>query len=146
LGTFGAAFAVDVARIWEEALKIKANIAVIEAPIRKLILSKIGDKRFTKIEEYNFTVGMPSSPLRDSKYMTFIDAGFSFGFPYPFVSEERPERFSDIMIFFDMSEGMGILKSDPEKAAGELRKAADYAKKNNLKFPVIDRVIPKAIN
>jgi hypothetical protein len=144
-GIFGSAFAVDTERMWKEVLKVTEKASALETPIRKLILNKIGDNRVTQAEEFNFTAGMPSSPLRDQSKMIFIDAGFAFGLPYPVVSGERPERAPEILIFVEASENVAKLKEDAEQGTSGLRAAAKYAKDKGLKFPTIDTITSNAI-
>ncbi|HEV2916165.1 MAG TPA: hypothetical protein VGW78_00300 [Candidatus Babeliales bacterium] len=144
-GIFGSAFAVDAERIWQEAVKIVEKASVFEDAVRKLILNQIGDHRVTQAEEFNFTAGLPSSPLGDKSKMIFIDAGFAFGLPYQPVSGQRPERAPEILIFIESSENVGKLKENVEAGSTGLRAAAQYAKDNGLKFPPIDQVTPNAI-
>jgi phospholipase A2 len=144
-GLFGSAFGVDIHRVWYEVSNTINAIKKIENVVQKTILNQIGDKRITKSEEFNFTAGMPKSPLRDQKYMVFVDAGFASGIPYPAVSGERPERNPDILIFCEMSENVATINTDIANATSELRVSERYAKTHKLKFPPIPTVLPQAI-
>lgn len=142
-GLFGSAFAVDVYRAWQEVEKVARPDTKIQTMVEKAILNQIGDKRLTQCEEFNFTAGLPNSPLRDQKYMIFVDGGFASGLPYPVVGGERPGRQADIMIFFEMSENVAAIKEDVQKASTGLYYAESYAREHKLPFPTIFSVEPK---
>ncbi len=144
-GLFGSAFAVDVYRAWQEVEKVASPKANVQTIVEKTILNQIGDKRLTQCEEFNFTAGLPGSPLRDQKYMIFVDGGFASGLPYPVVGGERPERIADIMIFFEMSENVAKIKDDVKGASTGLYYAESYARTHNLPFPTIFSVEPQMV-
>jgi phospholipase A2 len=144
-GLFGSAFSVDVHRAWIEIEKAVSVHKKIQTMVETNILNQIGAKRITQCEEFNFTAGMPTSQLRDQKYMIFVDAGFASGLPYPPVSGERPERTPDILIFFEVSDQVSKIKKDVKAATTGLHKAATYAHAHGLKFPTIFSVEPTMV-
>lgn len=145
MGICGSAFAVDVARAWQETHK-RFETSFFDTAVRKLVINQIGDTRLSPAEEFNFTVGMPTSPLRDLKKMVMVDAGYSFNLPYPVISGDRPGRAADIIIFIDCSSGTSKIGKSIQDAANHLYKVEKYAQDNRLKFPSIRSVEPKAVN
>lgn len=145
-GIFGSAPSIDIYRAWQEMEKKITINEHVKKFMHTHILNPIGHKRLTRGEEFNFTVGMPESPLQHRKYMTPIDGGFGHNLPYPVVSGEHGRRASDILIFFDASEKVKKLKSDVGEAADALHKAEKYAREHHLNFPHITEVLPRMIN
>ncbi|MDP3889162.1 MAG: hypothetical protein Q8Q25_01305 [bacterium] len=125
LGTYGSAFAVTIDRIYDE-IKDKLKSELIRELLKKVI-TPVGDVRLSWAEVFNFSKGVPQSPLKNANTIRLADAGVAFGLPYPPVSGERPERKADILIFFETSHPIGGLKG-----------AERYARRKNLKFPKIN--------
>lgn len=145
MGTFGSAFAADFKTMFNEMIYKKAS------PVQKQVLTKsvegsqdvvtaFGEKRITSGKFFNYTAGMPSSPLALQKHMRMVDAGIDFNLPYPPVSGERSERKADVLIFLDAS---GTVEGAPE-----LRGAQEYARARGLKFPNInyDGIATRAVS
>lgn len=145
-GIFGSATSVDGYRAWQEMEQLISINAQLTKFMHQHILDPIGHMRITEGREFNFTAGMPKSPLRHEKYMSLVDGGFGHNLPYPVVSGERKGRTSDILIFFDASSGVSNLKTSADAAATQLRKAEKYARSHGLRFPHIEKVLPKMIN
>ncbi len=143
LGTFGSAFAAEFRRIYQEIIDateepyksiIKKIIVFIDEKIAKNAITQFGKKRikYSWSSVNNFMAGMQNSPLKGEKELRLVDGGIDFNLPYPLVSGENGHRFADIMIFFDYSSN--IMWFDK----GALKESEMYARRNNLKFPIID--------
>lgn len=130
LGLCSSAFAAQVEQIYET---FKANISSekIKALIQEL-LKPVAQKRLTYAQVHNFSAGMYKDAIPQLKFLHLADAGTypGFNFPYPPLSQERPERSSDIIIFFNMA-----IDVSPGES---LLAAAQYARTHNIKFPPID--------
>ncbi len=124
-GVFGSAFAVTFNRMYAE-FKDSISCNIIKNVIER-IMKVIGNQRLANSCFHNFTYGLPASPLSAHKYIELADAGIDFNLPYPPISQERPERASDIIIFLDSS---AIIEGVPE-----LKKVASYAQRHGLPFP-----------
>jgi len=139
-GIFGSAFSASIERIWQEIMTGKEAGSSLDKFVKETIIHHFGDSRLAMSEEHNFTLGMDTSPIRDDKYMTMIDAGIDFNLPYPAVSGEKERRQSDILIFFDASYSTAI-EAGKRNVAGSLKdlmEAEKYARDRGLKFPHID--------
>jgi phospholipase A2 len=145
-GIFGSAPSVDIYRAWQEMEKRISISEQIKTFMYTHILNPSGHIRLTDAEEFNFTAGIPTSPLRYEKYMTIVDGGYGHNLPYPVVSGEREGRTSDILIFFDASGDVTNFKTSIDAAATQLHKARDYARDHHLKFPPMTEVLPQMIN
>ena len=73
---------------------------------------------------------MKKSPIANEPHIQLVDAGLDFNLPYPPISGQRPQRAADVIIFLDASKTI--------KDAPSLRKAEQYARRHNLKFPKIN--------
>lgn len=131
MGIFGAAFAAKVGRIY--------NRMVIPGTWTDTILSRLlkdSERRMTYGEIFNFTYGVPKSPIKNQSYIQMLDAGEDFNLPYPPISGERQvnkisQRKADIIIFVDASEHPQLDDSTrPEKNS-----PVKYAKRYGLPFP-----------
>jgi phospholipase A2 len=127
-GVFGSAFSMTFAQMYE-IIKDKISTDAIKKVLER-ILEDIGNQRLTVPCFYNFTFGMDSSPIQNYQHIKLVDASFDFNLPYPPVSGERPERKPDILIFLDASTTIAGVPA--------LKKAASYAKKHHLAFPLIN--------
>jgi len=139
-GIFGSAFSASIERIWQEIMTGKEAGGSFDKFVKETIIHRFGDTRLAMSEENNFTIGMDTSPIRDDKYITMIDAGIDFNLPYPSVSGEKERRQSDILIFFDASYATAI-EAGKKNVAGSLKDLMDaekYARDRGLKFPHID--------
>ena len=142
-GTFGSAFAITFSRMYGELLAGACGLkkTILEFVFDKIVkqltgeirLAEFGQKRVSLswAEVFNFTKGIPASPIKDKKIIKLVDAGIEFNLPYPPISGERSaERKADVIIFLDYS---GDIKS-----SSELKKCEDYARNKGLKFPPIN--------
>lgn len=129
MGIFGSAFAAQIGEIYD-TFKDSIQSHTIKNIIETL-LKPVNNDRLTCAKLYNFSTGMFKYAIPQELYLTYADAGSNpgFNFPYPSLSEERPDRSSDIIIFFDM----GVADSPGEP----LLQAQHYAQTHNLKFPPI---------
>ncbi len=129
-GTFGSAFGAKFGQTYEAIIDATSS-SPVKILFEKKILPSIKEKRPAYAEVFNFTAGIPGSPIRELKVMQLVDAGSSPGFnlPYPPVSGERPERKADILLFVDAS--AGTLGED-------FNKVVAYARANRLPFPEVD--------
>jgi|GEM_PF-533049 len=143
LGTFGSAFAAEFRRIYQEIIDateepyktvIRKIIIFIDENIAKNAITQFGKKRikYSWSSVNNFMAGMENSPIKGEKELRLVDGGHDFNLPYPLVSGEYGHRFADILIFFDYSGG--IMKFDK----GALKECETYARRHNLKFPIVD--------
>ncbi len=140
LGIFGSAFTVNLDEILDmmrkdeavpdqDADELDVKIKIIDKIAKNLAgIKNIKQARISPAKVMNFTYGLASSPLKDQKKITLVDAGLAFNLPLPPLL--RPERKIDVIFIFDSSADAGM--------AGELKKAEAYARKNNLPFPQID--------
>jgi len=124
-GVFGSAFAVTFNRMYAE-IEDSISCNIIKKVIER-IMKEIGNQRLANSCFHNFTYGLSASPIAEHKHIELADAGIDFNLPYPPISQERPERASDIIIFLDSS---ATIKGIPE-----LKKVASYAQRHGLPFP-----------
>jgi hypothetical protein len=134
LGTFGSAFSARFSELLGELKsKIESKLlmdlfqAVVERTASESLLSKRVPGSWAQI--WNYTYGMPESPIKDQAIIKLSDAGLDFNLPYPPISGRRPDRKADIIIFLDMSEDM--------KEPTALIKSAEYAQRYGLPFPKV---------
>lgn len=127
LGTFGSAFAATINKFYNHIKKRKES-RLLQNKVAQKIITKLGNKRFTRAKMPNFTLGMKQSPLRKEKYINLADAGLACNLGYPPVSSSR--RKSDIIIVVDASRNI--------IGAKQLRKIEQWAHDNGLLFPTID--------
>jgi phospholipase A2 len=140
LGIFGSAFTVNVEEFLDmmrqaedttsadyDSMELK--VTVIEELAKNLAgIKDFRKARISPAKLYNYTYGLPQSPLKDEKQITLVDAGLAFNLPTPPLL--RPQRALDIIFILDSSADIG--------SAGELKKAERYANQNNLPFPKIN--------
>jgi phospholipase A2 len=128
-GVFGSAFGVHLGLAWERVIK-DLTPSVLKTMIEgSLVKSGLEKARVFWAEIPNYMFGAHDYDVTKNKNLKLVDAGIEFNLPYPPVSGERPERMSDIFIFFDFSR---------TKIPHALKKAESYARRKGLKFPVID--------
>ncbi len=152
-GTFGSAFAVTFSgmhgALSTGASGFKKKVLefifdkIAKQTLGEVKLAEIGEKRIklSWAEVFNFTKGMPASPIKDEETIKLVDAGIEFNLPYPPISGERSEeRKADVIIFLDYS---GDIKS-----LNALKGCEDYARNKGLKFPTINYtgLIKKAVS
>lgn len=140
LGIFGSAFTVNLNEVLDmmrqdesvdnkNADELEIKIEIVEKLANDLAgIKDLRQARISPAKVMNFTYGLASSPLKDEKKITLVDAGLAFNLPLPPLL--RPERALDVIFIFDASADVGM--------AGELKKAERYANANNLPFPAID--------
>lgn len=130
LGLCASAFAAEIQEIYE-TFKNNINSVKIRALLEEL-LKPVANERLTYAQVHNFSAGMYKNALPQFKFLHLADAGTypGFNFPYPPITKQRPERDSDIIIFFNM--GIDVSPGD------SLLAAQKYARTHNLKFPPID--------
>lgn len=132
-GTFGSAYAVHFDYVWKSFEDNIGNV-LLKSVIEKYVTQSISGKRLFWAEVNNFMKGISNIPnayvrLETRNTLKLVDAGLTFNLPYPPVSGERADRKADVLFFLDSSAG-----AIPD----ELKKVEEYARKRNLKFPVID--------
>jgi phospholipase A2 len=127
-GIFGSAFCGHIGLAWDRVLK-ELTPSFMKSSIEKfLIKSKMAQVRFSWARVRNFMFGINDNELKKQKNLKLIDAGIECNLPYFPISGQRTERQPDILICFDFS----------QHYPHALRKVEEYARKNGLKFPVID--------
>ena len=129
LGTFGLAVGVTLENLLQQT-DITQNL---KSALLKNILARItaqyGNDRAISAEYFNFVFGLPNTYYNNLAIAQLVDAGIDINLPYPPISGQRPERKADIIIFVDASAGT---------VGAELQNVENYARVNNLPFPVID--------
>jgi len=128
LGIFGSAFALSLSDVWKE-LKNKVQNTMVKSII-EILIDPIHDKRASWGAVHNFSAAMAASKIKNDRDIRLVDGGLECNLPYAPVSGDRPERLADIMIFLDASKSV--------IDGTELRKVEAYARRQGLKFPVID--------
>jgi phospholipase A2 len=133
LGTCGSAYALHIGFVWDALVENLSN-TVLKQLMDEYVIAPLKGKRIFWAEVNNFMKGVPNIPNAYSDLATrdtlkLVDAGLTFNLPYPPVSGERPERKADVLIMLDASAGV---------IPAELKKVEQYARRHNLKFPVID--------
>jgi hypothetical protein len=130
LGVFGSTFAAQVQQIYQD-IEPSISSATIKELLQSL-LKPIYYDRLTSAEIRNFSAGLYKQTVPNLEILRLADAGSDpgFNFPYPLLSPDRPERCSDLLIFFDMTVG-GTRGQD-------LVSAQKYAQYHGYPFPPID--------
>ena len=128
-GIFGSAYGAHFKAAWDRVLQ-DLVWSQAKSIIEKTVLqSRAANMRFQWARVRNFMIGMDTQDaLKNNKILKLVDAGIEGNLPYIPLSGEREERKQDILIFFDFS------KRIPQA----LKKAENYARMKNLKFPMID--------
>lgn len=125
MGIWGSAFSANFEEILN-GYKDKIKNTELEYIFEKLVsIEELGEKRIADFVANNFSYKIGSSPRKDDEKLILVDGGLSCNLPIPPLV--RPARKIDIIIVLDAS---GDIENMPE-----LYKAADYCKKNKLKFP-----------
>lgn len=135
MGIWGSALSANVNEIVQSSLPSQYTPHYVMAKIlvEKAIQSatndqvNVGATRFKPAKINNFAQGFASSPRANDAEITLIDGGVAFNLPTPPLL--KPTRGIDIIIIVDASASV--------TDASELKKAAEYARINNLKFPPI---------
>lgn len=128
-GVFGSAYGAHFKVTWERVIQELVSSQAKALIERTLLKSRIANLRFSWARIRNFMIGMDvKDVMKKNKIIKMVDAGIEANLPYVPVSGERPERKQDILIFFDFSKNI----------PSALQKAEEYARNNNLKFPLID--------
>ncbi len=130
-GTFGSAFAADIATIIENTFLQDIDNKFVRSMINS-IRERYGSVRASSARVVNFMKGVDGSPLKNEITLKLVDGGLAFNLPYPPVSGLRKDRSPDILIFVDASGSISA------QGATELKKVEQYARAKGLKFPVID--------
>jgi phospholipase A2 len=129
LGTFGLAIGSTVSQIFQDENLMNATQSALVHTILARIVHKYGNDRLVTAEYLNYLYQIAGIPRDTLPVLRLVDAGTAFNLPYPPISGLRPDRRADIIIFIDASAGT---------IGGELRNVENYARANNLPFPVID--------
>ncbi len=129
LGTFGLAIGATIKQIFQDENLMNATQSALVHTILARILQKYGNDRLVTAEYLNCIYQMAGIPRDALPVLRLVDAGTDFNLPYPPISGQRPDRHADIIIFIDASAGT---------IGAELRNVENYARANNLPFPVID--------
>ena len=129
LGTFGLAVGVTLENLLQQT-DITQNLkSALLKNILARIMAQYGNDRAISAEYFNFVFGLPNTYYNNLAIAQLVDAGIDINLPYPPISGQRPEHKADIIIFVDASAGT---------VGAELQNVENYARANNLPFPVID--------
>lgn len=137
LGVFGSAFEVNLKDIVSMSTSNLSYLGhqlpdfltkAFKKALSLILASFIGELRLFPSMLLNFTHELATSPIKDDKTISLVDAGIDFNLPFPPLL--RPARTIDIIIVYDASANIC--------GAPELVQARDYAIRNGLKFPPID--------
>src|SRR5579872_1280261 len=133
LGTCGSAYALTVGFLWDSLADNISNV-MLKQLIQEYVIAPMKGKRVFWAEVNNYMKGIASianayERLSERPILKIVDAGLTCNLPYPPVSGERTERKPDLLLFLDASAAT---------IPGELKKVEEYARKHNIKFPVID--------
>lgn len=131
MGLWGSAIAVNLQEFIENKFGSSMGKGILEA----LKGSAVTENRVAAPDVFNWAFGIAGVQLSDLPTFKLIDAGLDFNLPLP--SLLCKERSVDIIIVIDAS------ASIISKPAAQLKKAEEYAQKNNLSFPTIDYSITK---
>ena len=127
MGIWGSAFEIAVKDlIQSESDKIKQSSLFLYSILDHIDDTAVGDMRLAPATVFNFSKGIPASPLKDEKYISMVDAGLHFNLPLPPLLERK----SDIIIIFDASAG--------NVGGMEFKKAYKWAIENGYKMPKFD--------
>jgi hypothetical protein len=142
MGIWGSAFTPnmkDAITIYSKGVQDKPIIKVFNIPLpTKLVLSALdqvlvgswaAEQRAAPATVANWMKGLSNSVAQKNDVI-LADAGIDFNIPFPPLL--RPERAVDIIVVLDASNE--VLRG----GTGELRKAEQYCRAHNLKFPPID--------
>lgn len=131
MGTWGSAYSANFQEIVREVTK------KITAPILTDFLAgavtpeEIGRIRLWPSKVPNFTRGILNAPRASQELLTLIDAGIDFNIPIPPLL--RADRGIDIILVIDNSDDVSM------RRGAELEKAAAYAQRHKIPFPLIDK-------
>ncbi|MCF7799801.1 hypothetical protein K9M16_02260 [Candidatus Babeliales bacterium] len=131
LGLFGSAYSMsigDVLKFLSEKMYIPFLNEMVNFITSQANMLK---GRLFPADYNNFTYNMLTSPYKFIDELILEDAGFAFGLPIPPLLKK--ERKIDIIIVCDAGENA------QESDFGELKDAAFYAWRKNLKFPDITK-------
>ncbi len=126
MGIWGSAIAINL----QEFIQDKFGTAAGKDILNALKGSALIENRIAAADVFNWTYLMAGSRLSDLPKFQLVDAGLDFNLALPPLL--RPERAIDIIIVLDAS---ASVVTNP---AAQLKKAEEYAQKNNLKFPIIN--------
>ena len=136
MGTWGSAISVNAQDALQSfktdapptfellGIKIPSTIAISALELAMKKTPQISERRIYPAQVANWMQGL-EGPLKNASQLTLIDAGIDFNLPIPPLL--RTVRNISVIIILDAS---GTTNDAPE-----LRKAEQYARKNNLKFP-----------
>ncbi len=128
-GVFGSAYGGHFRAVWDRVLQDLVPSQAKSIIEKSVLQSRAANMRFAWARARNFMVGMETQDaLKNNRILKLVDAGIECNLPYIPLSGEREERKQDILIFFDFSGKIPLA----------LKKAENYARMKNLKFPVID--------
>lgn len=128
-GTFGLAVGVTFKELVQDTDIADSMKTALAKKILQKLIADFGSDRPIYAEYYNFVYGLSTMQFNNQQTLDMVDAGIDFNLPYPPISGQRPERKADIIIFVDASAGT---------VGAELQNVENYARANNLPFPVID--------
>jgi hypothetical protein len=142
LGVYGSAFSLSVNDAIDKGLpnpKFKVGTHEISVPVntwvRNILDQEAGNDVRGKRAEYlhtiiaNYSLGVPTSAMKNKETITLVDGGMNFNFPLPMLLD-RPERNVDIVIMYD---------SNPGDAA-DFHRADAYFKRKGIAIPDVSKV------
>lgn len=129
LGLFGSLYAMSITDVIEMIQNDLEQYFNTELSLPFLSwLPWVNNVRISPPDVCNFAHNLPNCPLADEHYLTFVDAGFAFGLPFPALLRRNVQ----VYIVCDASSDVLI------ESANTMHKVQDYASKNNYPFPPID--------
>lgn len=127
LGVFGSAFTISQEEFIKEYAAQIPSIFINTLNFFNTYTT-LGELRVSPAIIHNPFLDIENISFSDKNQISLVDAGLNFNLPFPPIL--RPERKVDIIIVCDASYYI--------EGAPELKKAENYARKNKLKFPIIN--------
>lgn len=128
MGIWGSAFSANFKEIYQNTIDQISPKQLRDALQYGTEELKVGNTRLLPAKVFNYTRGIPGLPRNQEETLTLIDAGLSCNLPgVPLLKKERSV---DVLVFLDASQFVD--------GATELKCVEAYARKNNIKFPVIN--------
>lgn len=128
MGIWGSAFTANFKEILLNLGQSLEPGFIRNALEKTLTETPIGRQRLYPAKVYNFMLGVPKTPRYQQTTLSLVDAGLDFNLPLPPLL--RKGRAVDIIVVVDAT--------DEAVVGGELKKAAEYFKRQGLNFPHIE--------